>query len=287
MLPPPTSVGGNPSERDTGTLIPCPICSLGFSFSSGLKRHLAGHKRNSTAHLAHLVGASGFKCSSCGAEFGTQIGLSQHRRRAHPAEYNDEKLARLPASKYNWSTLEDATLRNMTTEFYASSDTKKVLYTKLASLFPNRSAEAIKKRLQHLSWNPSTESSSSARHHGTDTCPGSTKTTWALPNFIQNPPHPQTFDQIIDCDNDSVQQLVTSQPILHSHLSCNVPAVPIKPYPQHTTTTSLEQIPTNQSYTTITSVAPTDTQQNIPPSVDFVPDLTPLFPQNLPVGTPS
>ncbi|KAA3674946.1 uncharacterized protein DEA37_0001537 [Paragonimus westermani] len=198
MSPPPTSVGGNPSERDTGTLIPCPICSLGISSSSGAKRHLAGHKRNPTAHLAHLAGAIGFKCSSCVAEFGTQIGLSQHRRRAHPAEYNDGKLARLPASKYNWSTLEDATLRNMATEFYASSGTKKLLYTKLASLFPNSSADAIKEWLQQLSWNPPTQSASSARHHSTDTCPGSTKN----PCAIKTPPPPQTVEQFVDRDND-------------------------------------------------------------------------------------
>ncbi|KAF5395780.1 hypothetical protein PHET_11370 [Paragonimus heterotremus] len=124
MKPPSTSVEGNSSHGDNAILVLCPICSLGFSYSGGLERHLAGHKRNPTAHLAHLVGAIGFKCGNCAAEFGTQIGLFRHHRRAHPAEYNDEKLARRPVSQYNWFTLEDATLGNMATELYGSSGTK-------------------------------------------------------------------------------------------------------------------------------------------------------------------
>ncbi|KAF5397229.1 hypothetical protein PHET_09357 [Paragonimus heterotremus] len=71
----------------------------GFSSSSGLKRHFVGHKRNSTANLAHLINATGFKCIDCVAQFNSQSGLSKHRRRAHPAEYSDEKFASTPKSQ--------------------------------------------------------------------------------------------------------------------------------------------------------------------------------------------
>ncbi|KAF7234271.1 hypothetical protein EG68_12181, partial [Paragonimus skrjabini miyazakii] len=134
---------------------PSDFCrGLRFSSSSGLKRHLASHQRNPTAHLAHLADVDGFKCTSCGLVFNSQIGLSQHRRRTHPVEYNKEKLARRPTSQYNWSTLEDASLKRMASGLHRPGEAKKVLYTNLATLFPTRSAEAIKKRLQHLEWNP-------------------------------------------------------------------------------------------------------------------------------------
>ncbi|KAA3674945.1 uncharacterized protein DEA37_0001538 [Paragonimus westermani] len=151
MVNPPASAGDNSSHKETGTRFPCPICSLGFSSSSGLKRHISGHKRNPTAHLAHLLDATGYRCRDCSAQFNSQAGLSQHRRHAHPAEYNDEKLARRPQSQYNWSKLEDSTLLNMASALTCPGETKKQLYAKLVSLFPYRTTEAIKKRLQHLS----------------------------------------------------------------------------------------------------------------------------------------
>ncbi|KAA3676939.1 uncharacterized protein DEA37_0011816, partial [Paragonimus westermani] len=132
------------------------VCS-----SSDIKRHLVGHRRNLTAHLAHFVVAVGFKCSSCSAEFGTQIGLSQHRRRVRSVEYNDEKLSCKPLSTYNWSTLEDAMLKNMANEIVTPCGAKK-LYGKLQSMLKNRSSKAIKKGLQHLSWDPSSQSMISA-----------------------------------------------------------------------------------------------------------------------------
>ncbi|KAF8563976.1 hypothetical protein P879_11572 [Paragonimus westermani] len=217
MTPPSTSVEGNPSGRDTDILIPCPICGFGFSSSSGLQRHLAGHKRNPIAHLVYLVGAIGFKCSSCVAEFGTQIGLYQHRRRAHSAEYSDEKLdlrlansppaitvsvggdelltrnecvrapqngefqcpcgevfkskrglgqhkrhkhpavlnaerlAVLPRRKGEWSNYDTRKLVNLANTMVVSVSSKAVLYQKLASMFPGRSAEGVKKRLIKVS----------------------------------------------------------------------------------------------------------------------------------------
>ncbi|KAF7249907.1 hypothetical protein EG68_09258 [Paragonimus skrjabini miyazakii] len=110
MKHPSASTGDNSSPQETATHFSCPICSLGLSFSSGLKRQLVGHKRNSTAHLVHLINATGFKGRNYAAQCNSQIGLSQHRRRAHPAEYNDEKLASRLQSQYNWSKLEDAKL---------------------------------------------------------------------------------------------------------------------------------------------------------------------------------
>ncbi|KAA3670751.1 uncharacterized protein DEA37_0004846 [Paragonimus westermani] len=151
MMNPPASAGDNSSLREADTQFPCHICSLGFSSSTGLKRHIAGHNRNPTAHLAQPLNGTGFRCRDCSAFFNSQIGLSQHRRRAHPAEYNKEKLTRLHQSQYNWSKLEDSTLLNMASVLNCSGETEKQLYAKLVAIFPHRSAEAIKKRLQHLS----------------------------------------------------------------------------------------------------------------------------------------
>ncbi|KAF7250146.1 hypothetical protein EG68_11823 [Paragonimus skrjabini miyazakii] len=114
------STGDNSSFMETATHFPCLLCSLGFLSSSDVKRHLAGHERNPTAHLAHLINAIGFKCRDCAAQFN-----SRHRRCVHLAEFYDEKLASKPQSQYDWSKLGGVTLMSMASALSCPGETKK------------------------------------------------------------------------------------------------------------------------------------------------------------------
>ena len=144
------------SSSTSPTLYPCSLCPKSFATKRGLTRHLNTHDRNPFLQFSHLVDAVGpegnFRCPLCHSVFTSKIGLSQHQRRTHPAEYNETKLQRLPTSKYFWSSLDDAALIQLANELSSVHPMQKDLYSAVAAHFPNRSDEAIKRRLNLLQW---------------------------------------------------------------------------------------------------------------------------------------
>ncbi|KAF8568438.1 hypothetical protein P879_09901 [Paragonimus westermani] len=106
---PPASARDNSSPWEIGTHFPCHICSFGFSSSSELKRHIAGHKKNPTAHLSHLLNTTGFRCNMA-AHYST-VKLTFPNIVAGPTPQNI--TTRSLRADLNWSKLEDSTLLNM------------------------------------------------------------------------------------------------------------------------------------------------------------------------------
>ncbi|KAF8565621.1 hypothetical protein P879_11257 [Paragonimus westermani] len=78
------------------------------------------------------------------------LSLSQHRRKAHPTEYNADCLARLTTTRYNWSRLEDALLTKYANQLSNHSPMLKDLCVAIAIKMENRSNESIKKPPQLL-----------------------------------------------------------------------------------------------------------------------------------------
>jgi hypothetical protein len=91
-------------------------------------------------------------CTVCSRQFSCKAGLSQHRRQAHPSEYNNEKLERIKLSGTHWSEQECHSLLRLADVLSKSSTTRKELYSKLQSHFPNRSVTSIRLRLSILKW---------------------------------------------------------------------------------------------------------------------------------------
>lgn len=87
-----------------------------------------------------------FECDLCrDASFATKMGLSQHRRQAHPVEYNSE--IRVGKKKARWSGEEIRLLA--AEEARASMDSNvRFMNQHLFNAFPDRSLEAIKKQRQ-------------------------------------------------------------------------------------------------------------------------------------------
>ena len=144
------------SSPTSSALFPCSLCPKSFTTKRGLTRHLTSHERNPFLQFSHLVDAvsseANLRCSLCHLVFTTKIGLSQHQRRTHPTEYNQKKLQRLPTSNYFWSHLDDAALIHLANELAPTHRMQKDLYSTIASHSPNRSCEAIKRRLKSLRW---------------------------------------------------------------------------------------------------------------------------------------
>ncbi|KAF8564114.1 hypothetical protein P879_08178, partial [Paragonimus westermani] len=92
-----------------------------------------------------------FRCP-CGEVFKSKRGLGQHKRHKHPAVLNAERLAVLLRRKGEWSDYYTHKLVNLANAMVGSVSSKAVLYQKLASMFPGRSAEGVKKRLIKAKW---------------------------------------------------------------------------------------------------------------------------------------
>ncbi|KAF7234056.1 hypothetical protein EG68_12641 [Paragonimus skrjabini miyazakii] len=95
----PVSAGANLSSSHINASHECPHCSRYFTTIPGLKKHLNTHNRNPSLHLTSLYGTFGYRCPQCRRQFTSDRTLSQHRRRAHPTEYNADCLTRLPTSR--------------------------------------------------------------------------------------------------------------------------------------------------------------------------------------------
>ncbi|GAA48719.1 endonuclease-reverse transcriptase [Clonorchis sinensis] len=100
-------------------------------------------------------------CADCSRLFPTKIGLSQHRRHAHPTQYNADKLSRVKHSGARWSQQESQSLLRLANNFYPSCETQTALFARLEQYFPGRSAISIKTRLRVLNWQAQQDESSS------------------------------------------------------------------------------------------------------------------------------
>lgn len=110
-------------------------------------------------------------------------GLGMHKHHRHPTEVNDQRLREMPTSGKIWSRSDDSRLLRKAHSLWNNNMSRKELYGLLHSSFPNRSAEAIKKRLQNLEWKPDMTVESEAP---SDTIPNMT-TTWHLPQPQREP----------------------------------------------------------------------------------------------------
>lgn len=79
-------------------------CGKSYASAEALKKHQRYHCRHDDPHAT--ADGTGFGCPECGRVFSTRSGMSQHRRRAHPAEYNAELESRDVRKKATFSALE-------------------------------------------------------------------------------------------------------------------------------------------------------------------------------------
>ncbi|GAA47508.1 retrovirus-related Pol polyprotein from type-1 retrotransposable element R2 [Clonorchis sinensis] len=100
-------------------------------------------------------------CADCSRLFPTKIGLSQHRRHAHPTQHNADKLSRVKHSGARWSQQESQSLLRLANNLYPSCETQTALFARLEQYFPGRSAISIKTRLRVLNWQAQQDESSS------------------------------------------------------------------------------------------------------------------------------
>ncbi|GAA54740.1 retrovirus-related Pol polyprotein from type-1 retrotransposable element R2 [Clonorchis sinensis] len=100
-------------------------------------------------------------CADCSRLFPTKIGLSQHRRQAHPTQHNADKLSRVKHSGARWSQQESQSLLRLANNLYPPSETQTALFARLQQYFPGRSAISIKTRLRVLNWQAQQDESSS------------------------------------------------------------------------------------------------------------------------------
>ncbi|GAA48999.1 endonuclease-reverse transcriptase [Clonorchis sinensis] len=100
-------------------------------------------------------------CADCSRLFPAKIGLSQHRRHAHPTQHNADKLSRVKHSGARWSQQESQSLLRLANNLYPSCETQTALFARLEQYFPGRSAISIKTRLRVLNWQAQQDESSS------------------------------------------------------------------------------------------------------------------------------
>ncbi|GAA51039.1 retrovirus-related Pol polyprotein from type-1 retrotransposable element R2 [Clonorchis sinensis] len=100
-------------------------------------------------------------CADCSRLFPTKIGLSQHRRYAHPTQHNADKLSRVKYSGARWSQQESQSLLRLANNLHPSCDTQTALFARLEQYFPGQSAISIKTRLRVLNRQAQQDESSS------------------------------------------------------------------------------------------------------------------------------
>ncbi|GAA53088.1 putative reverse transcriptase [Clonorchis sinensis] len=149
------SVPTSTQERFVG--LKCEECGKWCKSKAGLVAHHRVHDNDSvgTNMVAQLA------CADCSRLFPTKIGLSQHRRHAHPTQHNADKLSRVKHSGARWSQQESQSLLRLANNLYPSCETQTALFARLEQYFPGRSAISIKTRLRVLNWQAQQDESSS------------------------------------------------------------------------------------------------------------------------------
>ncbi|GAA49487.1 hypothetical protein CLF_103142 [Clonorchis sinensis] len=100
-------------ERFVG--LKCEECGKWCKSKAGLVAHHRVHDNDSvgTNMVAQLA------CADCSRLFPTKIGLSQHRRHAHPTQHNADKLSRVKHSGARWSQQESQSLLRLANNYGA------------------------------------------------------------------------------------------------------------------------------------------------------------------------
>ncbi|THD18658.1 Retrovirus Pol polyprotein from type-2 retrotransposable element R2DM [Fasciola hepatica] len=133
----------------------CDICGKSCRSKAGLTLHGKVHPPPAHSPLPpQQATPEAFQCVMCSDSFYTKTGLKQHKRHRHLQEYNSDKSQRIVTSARSrrWTTSEEAALIALANDSSATHSEKQELCAAPSTQFPNRSAESIKKRLQHLDW---------------------------------------------------------------------------------------------------------------------------------------
>ncbi|GAA56759.1 endonuclease-reverse transcriptase [Clonorchis sinensis] len=131
--PVPTST----QERLVG--LTCEECGKWCKSKAGLVAHHRVHDNDSvgTNMVAQLA------CADCSRLFPTKIGLSQHRRHAHPTQHNADKLSRVKHSGARWSQQESQSLLRLANNLYPSCETQTPMIISYRGICFPQSAKAV------------------------------------------------------------------------------------------------------------------------------------------------
>lgn len=95
-----------------------------------------------------------WRCPDCVRTLPSERGLGMHRHHRHPLEVNEERIAIKASRRKMWTTSEDTLLVGSANRTWHDGMTKGALYNHLHTIFPQRSEEAIKRRLRIVEWQP-------------------------------------------------------------------------------------------------------------------------------------
>ncbi|THD18677.1 hypothetical protein D915_010609 [Fasciola hepatica] len=119
----------------------CEICGKSCRSKSGLTLHRKVHPPPTHPPLPPPPATpKAFQCILCSDSFHTKMGLTQHKRHRHLQEYNGDKRQQIVTfvRSRRWTASEEAALIALANDMSVTHFEK--------------SAESIKKRLQHLDW---------------------------------------------------------------------------------------------------------------------------------------
>ncbi|MGL5292718.1 MAG: C2H2-type zinc finger protein [Aeromonas sp.] len=113
-----------------------------------------GANHNTDENVSGAASIMEPKCPECDRTFPTQRSLGMHRYHLHPQAVNTERLATMAGRKKFWSEHEDTLLIRLANQIWQPKMPKTALYDLLQSAHPQRTAEALKRRLRTLGWQP-------------------------------------------------------------------------------------------------------------------------------------
>ena len=189
-------------------------CVCGLEFVS--KRSLGQHMRHSHPKPEMVCGdvAPRKVVCPCGMKFASVRALGQHRRHRHASEVNETRIRLRAVRRGEWSDDDSDRLLALADQLADSCASRAILWSRLREHFPQRTEEAIKKRLQKLGWDGFKAYTTGCRSY--------TKcldyTNCPKPNLIsQLPGSPSRVDLRIDSANARCPSLSEE---LHQSLSC-------------------------------------------------------------------
>ncbi|KAA0702529.1 R2DM Retrovirus-related Pol polyprotein from type II retrotransposable element [Triplophysa tibetana] len=129
----------------------------------------SGHGAESN-EVDYVFGASTgkdpeWKCPGCEMILPSERSLGMHRHHRHPHEVNEERIVARAKKRQLWSAREDSNLAEAANRTWQVGMTKGALYKHLHSILPNRSDEAIKRRLLLMKWDRSSQQTRTPADH--------------------------------------------------------------------------------------------------------------------------
>lgn len=105
-------------------------------------------------NVSGAASAKETKCPECERTFPTERSLGMHRHHQHPQEVNTERIAMKAGRRKIWTDDEDSLLIRLANQTWQANMQKMALYDHLQGAHPLRTAEAIKRRMRTLGWQP-------------------------------------------------------------------------------------------------------------------------------------